>query len=94
MGETMRSPTVSTKLRQIAEQAKQYLERVFTTLAFLIDVEFLMEAHRKTRKGGATGIDKVTAAEYEANPLTRIFKTYYSACVAGCTKHRRYYANG
>ena len=63
----MRSPTVSTKLRQIAEQAKQYLERVFTTLAYLIDVEFLKEAFRKTRKGGATGIDKVTAAEYEAN---------------------------
>jgi group II intron reverse transcriptase/maturase len=33
----------------------------------LIDVEFLKEAFRKTRKGGATGIDKVTAAEYEAN---------------------------
>jgi group II intron reverse transcriptase/maturase len=63
----MRSPTVSTKLRQIAEQAKQYPERVFTTLAYLIDVEYLKEAFRKTRKGGATGIDKVTAAEYEAN---------------------------
>lgn len=63
----MRSPTVSTKIRQIAEQAKQYPERVFTTLAYLIDVEFLKEAFRKTRKGGATGIDKVTAAEYEAN---------------------------
>jgi group II intron reverse transcriptase/maturase len=63
----MRSPTVSTKLRQIAEQAKQYPERVFTTLAYLMDVEFLKEAFRKTRKGGATGIDKVTAAEYAAN---------------------------
>ncbi len=62
----MRSPTVSTKIRQIAEQAKQYPERVFTTLAYLIDVEFLKEAFRKTRRGGATEIDKVTAAEYEA----------------------------
>ncbi len=54
-------------LQQIAEQAKQYPERVFTTLAYLIDVEFLKEAFRKTRKGGTTGIDKVTAAEYAAN---------------------------
>jgi group II intron reverse transcriptase/maturase len=35
-----------------------------TTLAHHIDVEWLREAYRRTRKGGATGVDGQTAAEY------------------------------
>jgi len=61
------SPTVSTKLRQIAEQAVCYPDRVFKTLAHLIDVDFLREAHRRTKKSSAPGIDKVTAKDYAAN---------------------------
>jgi retron-type reverse transcriptase len=37
---------------------------VFTTLAHLMDVEFLREAYRLTRKDSAAGIDGVTAREY------------------------------
>ncbi|MBC8425145.1 group II intron reverse transcriptase/maturase [bacterium] len=37
---------------------------VFTTLAHHIDVEFLMEAYRRTRKDGAKGVDGQTAADY------------------------------
>ena len=51
----------------IAAQARQYSEMVFTTLAHLIDVEFLREAYRRTRKSGAPGVDKVTAKEYAEN---------------------------
>ena len=40
---------------------------VFTTLAHLIDVEFLHEAFRRTRKNASPGGDGVTAAEYAAN---------------------------
>jgi len=36
----------------------------FTTLAHLIDVEFLTEAFRRTRKQAAPGVDGVTAEEY------------------------------
>ena len=36
----------------------------FTTLAHHIDVEWLREAYRRTRKDGATGIDGRTAQEY------------------------------
>jgi len=64
MGETSSSPTVSTQLQRIAEQAKQYPEMVFTTLAHLIDVDFLREAYQRTRKDSAPGIDGVTAATY------------------------------
>lgn len=63
-GETLSSPTVSTKLRRIAEQARNDPGRVFTTLAHLIDVEFLHEAYRRTRKDAAPGPDGMTAAQY------------------------------
>lgn len=67
MGETRSSPTVSTKLQRIAEAARRYPERAFTTLAHHIDIDWLREAHRRTRKDGATGIDGQTASEYAAN---------------------------
>jgi RNA-directed DNA polymerase len=67
-GETLRAPTVTTKLQRLAEQAKHYPNRVFTNLAHLIDVDFLREACRRTRKSSAAGIDGVTAKE-SAEPL-------------------------
>ena len=60
----MRSPTVSTQLQGIAQQAGQNPEMVFTTLAHLMDVDFLREAHRRINKKGAPGLNKVTAADY------------------------------
>jgi group II intron reverse transcriptase/maturase len=36
----------------------------FTTLAHHIDVDWLREAYRRTRKDGATGVDGTTAEEY------------------------------
>jgi len=59
--------TVSTKLQRIAELARQAPQMAFTGLSHHIDVEFLREAHRRTRKGGAPGVDDVTAAEYARN---------------------------
>jgi group II intron reverse transcriptase/maturase len=35
-----------------------------TTLAHHIDIDWLREAYRRTRKGGATGVDRQTADEY------------------------------
>jgi len=37
----------------------------FTSLAYLVDIDWLKEAYRRTRKDGAAGVDGVTAAEYE-----------------------------
>ena len=59
--------TVSTKQQRIAELAKQSPERVFTSLAYHMDVEWLREAYKRTRKDGATGVDGVTAQQYAAN---------------------------
>jgi RNA-directed DNA polymerase len=66
MEETRSSPTVSTKLQRIAEAARLHPERAFTTLAHHIDIAWLREAHRRTRKDGATGIDGLTSETYAA----------------------------
>lgn len=63
----MSLPTVSTKLQWIAETAVREPGRVFTTLAHLIDIDFLTEAFNRTRKDGAPGVDGVTAEEYAEN---------------------------
>jgi len=67
MKETSGSESVYTKLDRIAKLAKQSPDRVLTTLAHNIDVEWLREAYRRTRKDGATGVDGQTAAEYATN---------------------------
>jgi len=67
MGDTSRSQTISTKLQGIAEQAIGYPDMVFTTLVHMIDVDFLKEAYRLTRKDKSAGVDKVTAKEYASN---------------------------
>ena len=65
MKETPSSTNTYTKQQWIAEQARTYPDRVFTSLHHLIDIEWMHEAYRRTRKDGATGIDGVTAADYE-----------------------------
>jgi RNA-directed DNA polymerase len=64
MAETPSSRTVSTKLEQIAKLAREMPQAALTTLAHHIDIEWLREAYRRTRKDGATGIDRQTADEY------------------------------
>ncbi len=58
---------VSTKLERIAELARQMPQAQLRSLAHHIDIEWLQEAFRRTRKSGAVGVDGQTAAEYEAN---------------------------
>ena len=57
--------SVSTKQERIAEQAGACPDLVFTALHHHIDQEWMHRAWSLTRKDGATGVDGVTAAEYE-----------------------------
>jgi group II intron reverse transcriptase/maturase len=57
--------TVSTRQQRIAELAKQSPQMGFTSLAYHIDLDWLREAYRRTRKDGAVGVDGQTAADYE-----------------------------
>jgi len=59
------SSDVSTKQERIAELAKQSPQMAFTSLAYLMDIDWLKEAYRRTRKDSAVGVDGVTADEYE-----------------------------
>lgn len=59
--------SVSTRLKRIAELAKEAPGMVFTTLAHHIDTDLLRVAYGLTRKDGAVGVDGQTAAEYEKN---------------------------
>jgi len=58
---------LSTKRQWIAELARSKPNTALFLLHHVIDLEWMQEAYRLTRKDGATGIDGVTAAEYEAN---------------------------
>ena len=56
---------VSTRQQRIAELAKQSPQMAFTSLNQYLDLTWLYEAYRRTRKDGAVGVDGQTAAEYE-----------------------------
>ena len=63
----MESENVLTKQQRIAENARIHPEVAFTSLAYHMDVEWLYEAYRRTRKDGAVGVDEQTAEQYEEN---------------------------
>lgn len=64
MAGTPSPTTVSTQLQQIATLARQAPDMAFTTLAHHIDLEWLKEAYRRTRKDGAAGVDGQSAQQY------------------------------
>src|ERR1700704_6335772 len=58
---------LSTKRQRIAELARRKPGTALFLLHNVIDLEWMQEAYELTRKDGATGIDGVTATDYEAN---------------------------
>jgi RNA-directed DNA polymerase len=58
---------LSTKRQRIAELARSKPGTALFLLHNVIDLEWMQEAYELTRKDGATGIDGVTATDYEAN---------------------------
>ena len=72
MTRTSGREAISTKQEKIAELARQEPKLVLTTLAHHIDVAWLHEAYRRTRKTGAAGVDGVTSAQYEAHLETNL----------------------
>jgi len=58
---------VSTRQERIATLAKQSPQMGFTSLAYLMDLQWLTEAYHRTRKNGATGVDGQTWHAYGQN---------------------------
>jgi RNA-directed DNA polymerase len=64
MPETPNSESVSTRQQRIAMLAKQSPQMAFTSLNHYLDLDWLREAFRRTRKDGAVGVDGQTWADY------------------------------
>jgi group II intron reverse transcriptase/maturase len=67
MAEPQSSVDISTKLERVAKLAREAPDMAFRTLAHHIDIDWLREAYRRTRKDGARGVDGQSADEYAAN---------------------------
>jgi group II intron reverse transcriptase/maturase len=63
----MNPANLLTKWHWIVELARRKLGTVLFSLNHVIDFEWMREAYIRTRKDGATGIDGVTAKDYDAN---------------------------
>ena len=81
---------LSTKRQRIAELARTKRGVALSKLHHVIDLEWMKEAYRLTRKDGAPGIDDVTADDYAINLdanlldlLDRIKSGHYKAPPAG-----------
>jgi RNA-directed DNA polymerase len=61
---TLSPDPISTRQQRIALLAKQSPQAALTTLAHHIDIDWLNEAYRRTRKDGAVGVDGQTAEDY------------------------------
>jgi RNA-directed DNA polymerase len=77
---------ISTQQQRIAEMARQAPKQVFWSLSKRLTVAWLEEAHRRTRRDGAAGIDGTTGKKYEENLevnlsrlLDRVKTGHYSA---------------
>ncbi len=64
---TLDPMNLSTKRQWIADLARSKRGLALHSLHHVIDLEWMKEAWRLTRKDGAAGIDGVVAADYEAN---------------------------
>jgi len=67
MADTPRPRTISTKQARIAALAGKMPGVALHSLCHHMDLDWLREAHRRTRRDGAAGVDGLTAAEYEAS---------------------------
>jgi retron-type reverse transcriptase len=67
MAGALKPVDVSTKQQRIAQLARQSPQMGFTSLAHLIDIDWLEQAYHKTRKDGAPGVDGQTGEDYAAN---------------------------
>jgi len=65
--EPQTSANISTKLERIAKLAKTAPQLAFRSLAHNIDIDWLREAYRRTRKDGAPGVDGQSAEQYAAD---------------------------
>ncbi|MBF0469070.1 MAG: hypothetical protein HQK61_09325, partial [Desulfamplus sp.] len=67
-------------LSKLEMLAKKNPEMTFTALAHRIDMPLLKEAFRRIKKGGAAGVDKVTAEEYTVDLDQNLYNLHQRLC--------------
>src|SRR3954470_18096041 len=67
MGGALDPTNLSTHRQRIADLARTKRGTALCSLHHVIDLDWMLEAYRLTRRDGAPGIDGVTAADYEVN---------------------------
>ena len=76
MAETPGSTTVSTKLERIAKLAREAPQVALTTLAHHIDIDWLQEAYRRTRRTLEDNLrsllERMKSGTYVAPPVRRV----------------------
>jgi len=76
MAETPGSTTVSTKLERIAKLAREAPQVALTTLAHHIDIDWLQEAYRRTRRTLEDNLrsllERMKSGTYVAPPIRRV----------------------
>lgn len=86
MAETLSSTTVSTKLGRIAKLARDRPQEALTTLAHHIDIDWLREAHRRTRKDlrpRKTVLNAALTVNLRA-AAARLSKVMHVRCLSTC----------
>src|SRR6266446_235015 len=79
---------MSTQRQRIAELARTKRSVALSTLHHVIDLEWMKEAYRLTRKDGAPGIDGVTADDYATNLEDNLLASWIASSRVA-TKRRR-----
>jgi group II intron reverse transcriptase/maturase len=64
--------TVSTRQQRIAQLAQQDKQMAFTSLNHHLNLSWLLEAYRSTRKDGAPGVDGQTVQDYAADLVANL----------------------
>lgn len=72
MTEPLHSGPICTRIDRIATMAREHRERSFRSVQHAIDIEWMREACRRTRKGGAAGVDGQTWSEYQKGLEARL----------------------
>src|ERR1700677_1879018 len=89
--------TTSTKQLELAQRAERYPHEALSTLAHFIELDWLREAYRRTRKDGAPGVDGPVAAEYEADleaNLSSLLDRFKSGALSGAAREACIYPEG
>ena len=74
---------ISPRQQRIATLARDSPQVALTTLAHHIDIDWMYEAYRRTRKDGAVGVDGQTAEDYAAN-LEANLRSLLDRAKSGC----------